>query len=322
RSRTSTIAPPKKPSPARSRASRRPPRSPRRRTAPTTRSLPVERENPQVGGNPVKTAVRARFGGGSKNWVSDGLARIAALRIAIEDRRSLAEGGDLVLGDRAGMERGRDERAGGVEILDRGEVGCSANAAAREHRTSPSRHVEDGAELFEVGPIAGADAGEVDGDETVRPQLGIAEQRLRPAPPLGTAVEREDDAVAEGGVDLAPVVDRFEALAADDKRRAERQPEGAIGDIGEAGVDPERDVGQRIGQPAQELEMIADAFDGIEVGDIEGWRTGDIEKPAGDGRGIVGRAERAHDRGVVGAPSSDGVDGEAALEVENRDDGE
>ncbi len=41
----------------------------------TTRSPPVERENPQVGGNPAKTAVRARFGGGSKSWVSDGWAR-------------------------------------------------------------------------------------------------------------------------------------------------------------------------------------------------------------------------------------------------------
>ncbi len=55
-----------------SKASRRPLRLLQRRTQLTTRSLPVERENPQVGGNPAKTAVRARFGGGSKSWVFDG----------------------------------------------------------------------------------------------------------------------------------------------------------------------------------------------------------------------------------------------------------
>ena len=71
RSRTSTIAPPRKPSPAPSKAIRRPPKSRPRRTPLTTRSRLVERENPQVGGNPVNQVVRAQFGGGSKNWVSD-----------------------------------------------------------------------------------------------------------------------------------------------------------------------------------------------------------------------------------------------------------
>jgi hypothetical protein len=34
--------------------------------------LPVEKENPQVGGNPANRLVRARYGGGSKSWVSNG----------------------------------------------------------------------------------------------------------------------------------------------------------------------------------------------------------------------------------------------------------
>src|SRR5262245_38376904 len=75
RSRTSTIAPLRKPSPAPSKASRRPLRSPRRRTLLTIRSQPVEKENPQVGGNPANQLVRARFGGGSKSWDSDDWAR-------------------------------------------------------------------------------------------------------------------------------------------------------------------------------------------------------------------------------------------------------
>ena len=43
----------------------------RRKTQRTIRSPPVERENPQVGGNPAHQLVRARFGGGSKSWVSE-----------------------------------------------------------------------------------------------------------------------------------------------------------------------------------------------------------------------------------------------------------
>jgi hypothetical protein len=52
--------------------SRRPPRSPRRRTRPTIRLPPAEVEKPQVGTKPANH--RARFSGGSRSWVFDGLS--------------------------------------------------------------------------------------------------------------------------------------------------------------------------------------------------------------------------------------------------------
>ena len=79
-----------------------------------------------------------------------------------------------------------------------------------------------------------------------RPKRGIVEQRVGALPPPGIEIERQHDALAEGLVDLAPIFGAGEALAADHERRAERQPEGAIGDIGEAGIDPKRGAGKRV----------------------------------------------------------------------------
>ena len=42
-----------------------------KKTQRTIRSLPVEKENPQVGGNPTHQLVRAQFGGGSKSGAFD-----------------------------------------------------------------------------------------------------------------------------------------------------------------------------------------------------------------------------------------------------------
>ena len=97
----------------------------------------------------------------------------------------------------------------------------------------------------------------------------LGEERGRSARPIGAEVERQHEALAEGGAKFLPLFDGFEAFAADDQGGAERQPEGAVGDVGEPGIDPEIVARKRAGEIAAELEMIADAFDGIEVGDIE-----------------------------------------------------
>jgi hypothetical protein len=56
----------------RRRVSRRPPKSPRRRTRPIIHSPPAEVEKPQVGTKPANH--RARFSSGSRSWVFDGLS--------------------------------------------------------------------------------------------------------------------------------------------------------------------------------------------------------------------------------------------------------
>ena len=154
------------------------------------------------------------------------------------------------------------------------------------------------------------------------PQRRIAEQRLGTAAAVGAEIERQHDALAERLLDVPPVVDGGEAFAADHQCRPERQPEGAIGHVGEAGVDPHRDAGQRVGNAAHELEMIADAGDGVEIGDIERGRAGDGQQATGDRYGIVGGAERALNRAVIGAVAGFGLNHGAVLEVESRNNSE
>ena len=125
-----------------------------------------------------------------------------------------------------------------------------------------------------VGALIGTDPAQVHGDDALGPKRGIVEQRIGTSPPPGIEIEREHDALAERRMNLAPNVDAVEALAADHQRGPERQPKGAIGDIGEACIDPQRGAGKCQAQPADQLEMIADAGDGVEIGDIEGRRGG------------------------------------------------
>ena len=142
------------------------------------------------------------------------------------------------------------------------------HATGREHGTAIGR-INDALEPIDIGTGVGADSGQVHGDEPPRPQRRIAEQRLGTAAAVSAEIERQHDAVAERAVDLPPIVDRGQALAADHQGGPEGKPEGAIGHVGEAGIDPHRDAGQRIGDPAHQLEMIAGAGDGVEIGDIE-----------------------------------------------------
>src|SRR6476659_7505358 len=66
---------------------------------------------------------------------------------------------------------------------------------------------------------------------------------------------------------LRPIFYGDQAFAADDESCSERQPEGAIGDVGESCVNPKLVVWKGAGEIATKLEMIANTFDGIEVGD-------------------------------------------------------
>ncbi len=148
---------------------------------------------------------------------------------------------------------------------------------------------------------------------------GLGEERRRSARPIGAEVERQHEALAEGGAKLLPLFDEFQAFAADDQGRSERQPEGAVGDVGEPGVDPEIMARESAGEIAAQLEMIADAFDRIEIGDVEHRRSGKGDQRAGDGDRVVGGSERGFDRPVGGARAAAGMDHGAAFEVDHRE---
>jgi hypothetical protein len=68
--------------------------------------------------------------------------------------------------------------------------------------------------------------------------------------------------------------------------------------------------------------MIADALDGIEVGDVEHGRAGDGEEGAGERHRIVGGAKRRLDPPVFGARPAASVHHGPAFQVEGRNDGE
>ena len=68
--------------------------------------------------------------------------------------------------------------------------------------------------------------------------------------------------------------------------------------------------------------MIADALDGVEVGDVERRRLAHRQKGAGDGDGIGGGAKRRLDRPVCGAHPAAGMDDSTVLQVDGGDDGE
>ena len=68
--------------------------------------------------------------------------------------------------------------------------------------------------------------------------------------------------------------------------------------------------------------MIADAGDGVEIGDIEGRRGGMAQQAARDGEGVVGRAERTLDRTINGTVAGFGMDDGIALEIERRNNRE
>ena len=115
----------------------------------------------------------------------------------------------------------------------------------------------------------------------------LGEQRAKTALTVGVEVERENEAFAESRAQLLPIFSEAQAFRADDQGRAERQPEGAIGDIGEAGVDPQIGLRQRARKITAELKMVADTFDGVEVGDVKRRGAAHGDKSASDGDGVV-----------------------------------
>ena len=175
---------------------------------------------------------------------------------------------------------------------------------------------------FDVGPCPVPTRPRIHDDDAVRPQIGIGEERGGTSRSFSVEIERQHDGLAERLFDFPPIAGGLDTLAADHERRIERQPEAAIVHAGEAGIDPERDAGKRIAESAHELEIRAASRNRIEVRDIENGREGGGEKTAGDGGGIVGLAERACDRTIFGASSRLGMNGDAVLEVEGRNDRE
>ena len=75
-------------------------------------------------------------------------------------------------------------------------------------------------------------------------------------------------------------------------------------------------------QGEDEGAVIACAFYGVEIGDINLPERRQREKPGEDVRGAARRRQWRFDRPVIGAVAGMGTDDDATLEVENGDDRE
>src|SRR5262249_60261700 len=71
-----------------------------------------------------------------------------------------------------------------------------------------------------------------------------------------------------------------------------------------------------------ELEMVANPFDGIEIGDVQRGRSGYGEERTPDRHRIVGGPKRRRDWAIIRARSAACMHDEAILEIERRNDNE
>ena len=110
----------------------------------------------------------------------------------------MQEGGDFILRDRAAVERGGDQRASGTCLGGGFKVADVAHAAGGVDRSRPGAF-HDAAQQLEVGTVAGADAIEAHGNDPLGPMGRLGKQGSGPALSLRVEVERQHQALAEGG---------------------------------------------------------------------------------------------------------------------------
>ncbi len=210
------------------------------------------------------------------------------------------EGGDFFLGDRTRMKRSGGKHAARALPRHLHDVIEIAHPAGDEHGAVTGKACCVACKRSRSGPPS----------VPTRPRLirmsrsgqsaGLVMTCCGPRKPCSSKSRDRTTLAAEARADIVPGLEAGDALAADDQSGAERQPEGAVGHVGEAGIDPQRRVGKRVSELAAQVEIVAAPQNRIEIGDIEDRREGDAEKRPGDGHRIVGRPEWGGDRPVLG----------------------
>jgi len=90
--------------------------------------------------------------------------------------------------------------------------------------------------------------------------------------------------------------------------------------IAEAGIDPEPQPRKTPAQIPEHAFIVAGAFDGIEIGDIEDWEGSEPQQPAHHRLGRASLAERRAYRTVIGALAHARMHDLALPEVDDGDD--
>src|SRR5262245_57866897 len=96
------------------------------------------------------------------------------------------------------------------------------------------------------------------------------------------------------------------------------KPVLSVAAIGNAAVDPERQLRVRRPQPRQREAIVSPALDGIEIRDIERREGMHREEPARHIDGIAARRQRSLDRAILRPPPHPGANHDALLEIDDR----
>jgi (4-(4-[2-(gamma-L-glutamylamino)ethyl]phenoxymethyl)furan-2-yl)methanamine synthase len=223
---------------------------------------------------------------------------------------------------------GRGDECSGRPGLGQGvQVGSVTHAAPRQHLAVGKA----GGELTnkrDVGARSGSDAGEVEDDHLADAGGTQSRQRLGRSEPGQLGVGRdhaagpEVEAQHDWGVrelrpqppERGPVRER---LGADhDSRRAklEQQPHG--GDLADAGIHHDLCLLRQCGD---DLVLPRPALDRVEIGDVELLEAERLAHGARDLDGVGAGDDLAAQRAIAFALTAHGVHGDAALEIDDRD---
>ena len=154
------------------------------------------------------------------------------------------------MGDRTAMQRSGDQRALRADVGRGLEVIEVAHAPGGIDRPRPGL-LDDAPKSIDIRSSAGADTVEAHDDDALGPIRRLGKKRSGAPRAVGGKVERQYEALAEGRAKVLPIFHEAQAFGADDERRAKRQPKGAVGDVGEAGVDPQHRMRRALARSRQ-----------------------------------------------------------------------
>ncbi len=218
------------------------------------------------------------------------------------------------------MEAGRNQRTGDAVAPEGLEIGAVAHPAGRVDRAARGGGA-DGAQPVEVRPGAAADPRQRHDDEPLRPRCGVVDERRRPLERVAAKIERQHDTVLTLTRKMPHQRRVGLAFAADDQvAQAGVEPARGRRNVGGAVVDPEDKRGKLVPQAAQDTIVVTGAFDGVEIGKVEGGEGMDREQTPRHVRRVAGRRQRRHHRLVALPLAHPGAHHGAAAQIKNRND--
>lgn len=196
------------------------------------------------------------------------------------------------------------------------QVGLTTYAATGEHATRRSPFVEHSNQR-QIGAHRATNAGKIHCKHVRRPQVGPVEKFNGAEELLTPEIEgkHEISPVANEQFDQMDIAQRF---AAHHNGYIADLPEAlAIGKGSDACIDPKRCCRLSLRNCTETREVVAPLQDCIEISDIQGFETTDIEQRARDTHRIASFAQGRVEWLVSGTVAASGMNGPALQQVYN-----